>query len=264
MQGGTAKSGKYRYYGCYNHLRKGADVCNAKMFNAEALERSVVAKLKERVLTPENLRELLKLTNTDLQRRGSKVDEEIQILGNQVQIKQGKLDRLYSALENGQLDLADLSPRIKVLKGEVDELNEAVTSAKLRQSSTKTLRVLSKSELERYVADLYDLLAEGEVFERRAFLASFIERISVDYPKVSVTYTIPLINKPPHRSEVLCMVTNGGVLLTDLEFTLNKQNGESTSYSNPLPAGIRQFLFRRNQDLRQSCLVKTWEENGNS
>ena len=72
-------------------------------------------------------------------------------------------------------------------------------------------------ELKLYVADLYDLLAEGTVFERKAFLASFIKGISVSYPEVSVTYTIPLIEKPPYRSEVLSMVSNGGVPDTAIE-----------------------------------------------
>ena len=211
MQGGTAKSGKYRYYGCYNHLRKGKSVCNARMLNAEVLERSVVAKLKERVLTPENLQELRKLTNADLRKRGGKVDKEIGVLEKQGQIKQAKLDRLHAALENGQLELKDLSPRTKKLRTEVDELNEAIASAKLLRSSAKTLKTVSMTELKRYVADLYDLLAEGAIFERKAFLASFIKGISVNYPEVSVTYTIPLIRKSPYKSEVLSMVTNGGV-----------------------------------------------------
>ena len=147
--------------------------------------------------------------------RGGKVDKEVVVLEKQAQVKQAKLDRLYAALEDGQLELKDLSPRIKELRSEVDELNEAVASAKLQRSSAKTLKTVSMRELRLYVADLYDLLAEGTVFERKAFLASFIKGISVSHPEVSVTYTIPLIKKPPYRSEVLSMVTNGGVDVTE-------------------------------------------------
>ena len=57
----------------------------------------------------------------------------------------------------------------------------------------------------------YTLLDEGEFFERREFLRSFVKSISVDYPQVEILYTIPLMKKPPKRSEVLSIVTKSGV-----------------------------------------------------
>ena len=97
-----------------------------------------------------------------------------------------------------------------MLKSEIDDLNQAVSSARLAQSSAKEVRPMSIKELQRYVDDLYELLSEGTVFERRTFLKSFIHEISVDYPKVSVVYTFPLTKKPPFTTEVLSLVTQSG------------------------------------------------------
>jgi len=46
MQGGSAKSGRFHYYGCYNHLRKGKDVCDSKMINCTKIDNAIIDKLQ--------------------------------------------------------------------------------------------------------------------------------------------------------------------------------------------------------------------------
>ena len=58
-------------------------------------------------------------------------------------------------------------------------------------------------QLKKYVADLKSLLLEGEYFERRAFLKSFIKRVNYDYPQVSVQYKLPVMKLTGGDSEVL-------------------------------------------------------------
>lgn len=210
MQGGSAKSGKFHYYGCYNHLRRGKSICDGKMVNRDEIERVVVQKLKERVLTPEHLSELLDLTNAEVKKKLSTNEERIQGLNAQIQKRQGKLDRLYEALESGDFEFADLAPRIKKLKAEIDDLQSKVNTLKLQQSTYPEIRPLSRPKLNAYLDDLYELLAKGTLFERKGFLRSFIKRISFDHPKVAVEYTLPLMKEPPLNSEVLSFVNQSG------------------------------------------------------
>jgi site-specific DNA recombinase len=211
LQGGSAKSGRFRYYGCYNKLRKGDAVCNARMVNTGKIERVIVGKLKERVLTPENLTELLRLTNDELQRHTSVARSEIQMLEKQVQAREAKLERLYEALESNQLSLGDLAPRIQKIKGELDQFRSKISGLRIENESSRAIPVLSSTELKVYVEDLHSLLLEGTMFEQRAFLQSFIKRIAVNYPEVTVEYTVPLMKKPPKESEVLSFVKQSGV-----------------------------------------------------
>ena len=152
--------------------------------------------------------------NDELSRSQSTKKGKIETFIKQIDLRQSKLDRLYDALESGSIDLCDLAPRIKKLKTEIDQLQEKVNRHRLDIAANQLARPISKTELKRYVDDLYSLLSDGEFFERKQFLRSFIRRIDVDSPQVEVSYTIPLKQKPPKESEVLSIVTYGGVYET--------------------------------------------------
>ena len=51
-----AKGGKFAYYVCGTLLKRGAGSCIAPYLNAEKFENLVIEKIKERILTEENLR----------------------------------------------------------------------------------------------------------------------------------------------------------------------------------------------------------------
>jgi site-specific DNA recombinase len=71
MIGRSAKSHQYYYYMCSRSFKQGKDVCNAKILPKEKLERLVIEQLQSKVLTEENLEELVKLVNEELQSASS-------------------------------------------------------------------------------------------------------------------------------------------------------------------------------------------------
>jgi len=166
MQGGSAKSGQYQYYSCYNYLRRGKSVCDSKMIGTETLEQAIVEKLKECVLTPKHLTELLAMVNAEIAKSRSTQEAEIETSKKQITLRQTKLDRLYDALESGSLDLADLSPRIKKLKAEIDQIQCKINDVKFDAAANSQIKPISQTEMKRYTDDLYALLNEGEFFER--------------------------------------------------------------------------------------------------
>ncbi|MGC8834398.1 MAG: hypothetical protein ACP5R4_10125, partial [Armatimonadota bacterium] len=105
-----------------------------------------------------------------------------------------RLHKLYNALEIGKLDVEDLAPRIKELRGQIDELEgkrldliESIRDAKVE--------LLEASVVKAYVDDLKALLCKGSIVEQKSFLRSFVERIEVDPHQVVIDYTIPLKQK---------------------------------------------------------------------
>jgi hypothetical protein len=50
---------------------------------------------------------------------------------------------------------------------------------------------------------LYKTLIEGTIVERKAFIRSFIKKITVGYPTVEIEYTIPLDKEKKLDKEVL-------------------------------------------------------------
>ena len=63
-----------------------------------------------------------------------------------------------------------------------------------------------------YASDLHILLEESEISERKAFLKSFIKKITVDGEKVTVNYKLPLPggSKDDSALAVLPIDTFGG------------------------------------------------------
>lgn len=118
-------------------------------------------------------------------------------LDRQLENRERRLDKLYDALEEGSISPADLSPRINISR-----------------TSQRGPITLNMAQLKRYVADLKALLLEGEYFEQRAFLKSFIQRIGYDYPQVSVQYTFPIMPSSGENKEVLGIDKISGVYET--------------------------------------------------
>jgi hypothetical protein len=74
------------------------------------------------------------------------------------------------------------------------------------------VRKVETSLVKAYAKDLHILLEESEISERKAFLKSFIKRITVDGEKVTVNYKLPLPDrsKDEFNLSVLPIDTSGG------------------------------------------------------
>ena len=189
LQGMPAKSGRYHYYGCLNSIRKGKTECSACMINRDKIESLVIEQLKLRVLTEDNLRDLLRLTNEALIEMQTSDSDQVSELKRHIDREKRKLDNLYKAVESGKVDLEDLAPRIRELRLGVDESTRQLSE--IESTSCKPLDILTKRELKDYVCDLRQLLSEGSIFERKGFIKSFVKRITVTGKEVSITYTYP-------------------------------------------------------------------------
>ena len=135
-------------------------------------------------------------------------------LDRQLENRERRLDKLYDALEEGSISPADLSPRLNKLKSEVDQIRIKISEINISRTSQRGPITLNMAQLKRYVADLKALLLEGEYFEQKAFLKSFIQRIGYDYPQVSVQYTFPIMQSSGENREVLAIDKISGVYET--------------------------------------------------
>ena len=66
MVGASAKSGGYHYYRCNNQFKRGKDVCSTPMVSKGKVEGFIIDRLKEKVLTDENLAELVRMVNEEI------------------------------------------------------------------------------------------------------------------------------------------------------------------------------------------------------
>jgi site-specific DNA recombinase len=78
------KSGKFSYCVCGTLNKKGTGSCPAKYLNVPKFDRLIIDKLKERILTPENLMQLVELANAEIDGASRSHHEERDLLLSEV------------------------------------------------------------------------------------------------------------------------------------------------------------------------------------
>lgn len=194
LVGQDAKGGQFTYYVCGTLLKRGAGTCPAHYLNSRQLEGVVVDKIKEHVLTRENLTELVRLVNEEMDAAVSEYQERLDSVLDEIADAGRRLERLYDALETGKLSLEDLAPRIQQLRDRQQQLQ--VTKWELEQHlSDRRMELADEKTVTRYVEDLRNLLSESELTERKSFLRSFVKEVEITGDRAVLTHTIPMLPK---------------------------------------------------------------------
>ena len=76
----------------------------------------MIEELQKRILTTDNIIELVRLVNEDLDSEAVDSQARLEAVTNEMTETQRRLDRLYDAVETGKVGLDDLGPRIKELR----------------------------------------------------------------------------------------------------------------------------------------------------
>ena len=211
MIGHAVKSGRFFYYMCGNARRRGRGVCQTPLLPKDRIEQFVIDRIKQYILTEENLKELVRLTNEELAQTWDEERERLQLLEAQLGDVDSRLGKLYDALETGEFKGGELAPRIKALFQKKEELQQ--TKAEVEEALRyRTVELANPEVVRGYVQDLKRLLEESSIVEQKTFLKSFVERIEVGNSEAKVMYTIPLLpdNSPSEAVAVLPFVHNGG------------------------------------------------------
>ena len=201
MIGHSAKSHSHFYYVCSRSFKQGKDACDARMLPKEKIEHLVIEQLRSKVLTNENLEELVTLVNEELQSASYGLKDRMDIIDAELRDVRARLSRLYDALETGKLELDDLSPRIRELKARQDELTKTRVQVEAEMIARRVEQV-DAATVKAYARDLRSLLEEADFTERKAFLRSFIKQIEVNKKQVTVYYNLPMPQDVQSREQV--------------------------------------------------------------
>jgi len=187
---------RYRYYMCGSARRKGREVCGSPILRKEKVEGFVVERIKDSVLTEENLVDLVKLTNEELAQACADEKEKLKLIEAQMAELDSRLGKLYDAVESGEFKGGLLAPRIKDVMDKKEELEKA--KARAEEVLRHEAEDMADPEVVRaYVKDMRDLLTTSLITEQRSFLRSFVEKIEVGDSELRMYYTIPM---PPNAT----------------------------------------------------------------
>ena len=207
--GQVAKSGKFAYYVCGTLNKKGAGSCPAHYHNAHAFEQRVIQAIKDNILTEENLTHLAEVVNQEMDESSRQFREELDTICDEMASVNHRLERLYDAVESGDIPMADLAPRIRELRLRHQRLSERKIQVE-QQLSERHIELASPEILSLYVNDLRKLLTVSELTERRAFIRSFVQNIKVVGDEATLTYVMPLNGLIEQKIGVLPIVQYGG------------------------------------------------------
>ncbi len=211
LVGQDAKGGQFSYYVCGTLLKKGAGSCPAPYLNSHRFENLVVDRVKEHILTTENLTELVRLVNEQMDGANTDYRQRLDTVIGESEDVCRRLERLYEAVETGRIQVADLAPRIQQLRQRQEQLQ--ATRLELEQRlSDRRVELADLETVTRYVGDLRNLLSTSSLAERKAFLRSFVNEVKVTNDKVLLTYSLPMPQEGISEEEagVLPIVRYGG------------------------------------------------------
>jgi len=158
-------------------------------------------QLRDRILTPDSLRELTRMVNEELREDIGSIGDRLEATRSELAGLNRRLEKHYEALETGALSLAESGERIRELKTSMDNL-KAAEFGLLEQLELSRDRRISETRVLRFASDLCKTLESGNVEQCKLFLAAFIEEVSVDDEGVEILYQLPVLYGDPGQSEL--------------------------------------------------------------
>jgi len=206
--GYAAKSGRNHYYVCGTTYAKGKEICPSKHLPREKLEKYVVEKIKGYLLTDENLTDLVRIINEELDGSLKKYNERLEAIDREANQWEDRLDRLYDFVETKAIEPVRMAKRIADVQDKVNEMRRARFEIE-EDIRRRRLEPLDPGAVVAYVADLKRFLESSNIFERRAFLATFIDSLEVDDGEITFNYGLPPDGVKQETVSVLGIVPPG-------------------------------------------------------
>ena len=223
LSGQDSKSGQFSYYVCQSLMKRGSGACDAPRLNARRFEEMVVGKIRSNILTEGNIRELVKVVGEEMDGVAREQRKRLETIDSELADVKRRLDRLYNLVETTDLDMADVTPRIRDHRERQERLEASAQEARVILSQRRTV-LDDVDTIAAYAQDMSEFLNESELTERRAFIETFVKEIVVMPGNALMRYTVPMpddslipggvAEKVALNGSVLPTVQNGGPILT--------------------------------------------------
>ena len=191
MIGRSAKSHRFHYYQCNAGFKQGKEACSARALSKDKLEQAVLTEVRDKVLNDAWMEELVTLLNMELDSSHNLLTARMDTLDSELNNVRQRLTRLYDALETGKLSLDDLSPRIREQRSREADLSKMRLQIEAEMLATGPTHVDAKI-IKEHARDLKEILAETDLGKSKAFLRSFIKRVTIDGTQAKIQYTLPI------------------------------------------------------------------------
>jgi len=150
----------------------------------------VVEKIKGYLLTDENLTDLVRIINEELEGSLGKYKERIEAIDHKATQWESRLERQYDFVETRSIEPVRMAKRIADVQDKVNEMRKARFEVE-EDVRRRRLEPLDADVVVKYVNDLKRFVESSNIFERRAFLRTFIKSLEVDDGEITFNYGLP-------------------------------------------------------------------------
>lgn len=204
----SAKSGKFHYYICQSRFKSGTNICKQKPLSIVKFDNFILNVIKEKIFTTENIEYLIKILNEDIDVSKKENKQKLKNIEKVILDKINRRKKLYDFIETSNSEMGDISPRLKELNKNINELENKKDILELENTQNR-IPIFTINELKKYIKDFCQIITEGSITKKKIFISSFIKKIWIDYPTVTIEYTIPINKQENSNTEVLVYTNNG-------------------------------------------------------
>ena len=192
-------------------MKRGSGACDCPRLNARRFEELVVNRIRANILTGDNIRELVKLVDEEMDGIAKEQRQRLETAEAKLEDVRRRLDRLYNLAETTNLGIEDFKPRIKDHRERQERLE--ATAAEARAMLSQRRVVLDDVEtITAYAEDMSEFLKTSELTETKAFVRSFVKEIVVKPGRAAIVYSIPTPDdSPAGGADAVEIALNGGV-----------------------------------------------------
>jgi hypothetical protein len=195
--GGSANGsgGKYHYYTCRNTKVK-KDACGMKSIRQEVLEKLVISAIKDKILTPANMKDFVKIVNSHIKDEwASAQTEQAELKAEMMQIHD-KIFNISGFIQNNRTASKALAESLTTLHERKEYIH-----ARLEDLEQVEPPYIGDNEILKYAADMAAMIKDSSPKVLKIFLQEFVENIRVCPDGIEITYNLP-IDASGGRTEV--------------------------------------------------------------
>ena len=177
--GTTNRQGRsYSYYSCAGCQQKGKSGCKGRHIPAATLDKIVLTNLKQHVLAPDRIAELLKSLIERQAAKSEAADDRLLALQKELTDCDDRLKRLYRSIEDGIVELDDiLRERTAALKAQRERAKAALDHARAQCGMAAAINA---EKIDAFARLMNAKLDAGDTNARKGYINSIIDAVEVD------------------------------------------------------------------------------------
>jgi hypothetical protein len=169
---------------CVGCQQKGKSVCKGRHIPAATLDEIVLVNLKQHVLAPDRIADLLKSLMERQAAKSESADLRLLTLQREVSDADDRLRRLYRSIEDGVVEIDDiLRERTASLKSERERAKAALDRAR---AQCGTVAAIDAQKIDAFARLMTDKLDNGDTNARKGYIRSIIDAVEVDDEAVRI------------------------------------------------------------------------------